>query len=285
MSVEMMSQCWRLDLPQNKKLVLLAIADHANDEGIAWPSQGRIAWKTGYSRRNIKRILDELVDDGYLKVLRIGRGRGTSSVHQLTLDEAPELPKYNADDYYIPFKQKVTPATPNTVKGDITGKKVTSATIKGDIAVSPEPSIEPSIELPSPKSGEDAPPPASKPNGKNQARSELEDHFCFITGIPKPKDTTTAQRKAAGVRWWNPLRDILDVVGWDIFQAKRLVDNTYGQMRADELTIATPQSILSVAVSLAAAESRPVPRPTPVQDVKLDLPPTIFEEELCQKND
>jgi len=169
MSVEMMSQCWKLDLPQNKKLVLLAIADHANDEGIAWPSQGRIAWKTGYKRRNIKYILDSLVEDGYLTILRIGNGRKNSTVHQLTLENAPRLPEYNADDYYVPFKERVQP----DVKGATGGKRVQPVVEKGAIAVAPEPSLEPSIE-PSVGNEEKA---SSLPGGGKASDS----------GFPKPK--------------------------------------------------------------------------------------------------
>ena len=146
MAVEVMSKVWKLDLPQNKKLVLLAIADHANDEGIAWPSQGRIAWKTGYKRRNIKRILDELIEDGLLRIMRAGRGRGNSTVHKLTLENAKQLPEYNADDYYTPFKEKVTPLTPNNTKGAFPDEKVHSEVIKGVTANAPEPSLEPSLE-------------------------------------------------------------------------------------------------------------------------------------------
>ena len=174
MSVEIMSQCWKLDLPQNKKLVLLAIADHANDEGIAWPSQGRIAWKTGYKRRNIKYILDSLVEDGYLTILRIGNGRKNSTVHQLTLENAPRLPEYNADDYYVPFKERVQP----DVKGATGGKRVQPVVEKGAIAVAPEPSLEPSIE-PSIHSNEEK--ASSLPSGK--------------ASLPEPPAKTKTPRK------------------------------------------------------------------------------------------
>ena len=267
MSVEVMSAVWRLDLPQNKKLVLLAIADHANDDGIAWPSQGRIAWKTGYKRRNIKRILDELIEDGFLTVMRLGRGRGNSTVHQLTLQNAPRLSEYNADDYYVPFKEKVSVATPNGVKGALGGEKVHSEVIKGVLANAPEPSLEPSLEPSYSASKSDADPGVisagevidlpkaktpSKDNGKNKLRGDLEQYFAEISNIPLPKCETKTQKTKAAVRWWNPLAEILEMTDWNLTQAQSLVNTAYKQMKKDELTIAAPQSILSVAISLHA---------------------------------
>jgi len=43
MSIRLMSDVWRTDLPTVEKMVLLVIADHANDEGTqAYPSQATI---------------------------------------------------------------------------------------------------------------------------------------------------------------------------------------------------------------------------------------------------
>ncbi|WP_373885605.1 helix-turn-helix domain-containing protein [Snodgrassella alvi] len=33
-----MAKAWELDLSQGEKLVLLALCDHANDDGICYPS-------------------------------------------------------------------------------------------------------------------------------------------------------------------------------------------------------------------------------------------------------
>lgn len=70
MSVRKMAEVWELDLPQNEKFVLLAFADFADDEGRCYPSMRRIAWKTGYHERHIKRIMVGLRDRGLLEVMR-----------------------------------------------------------------------------------------------------------------------------------------------------------------------------------------------------------------------
>lgn len=64
-----MSWVWEQSLPPNGKIVLLALADHAHDDGRnAFPSLARIARKTGYSERQVQRILAELVRQGAISI-------------------------------------------------------------------------------------------------------------------------------------------------------------------------------------------------------------------------
>ncbi|MBN1348399.1 helix-turn-helix domain-containing protein [candidate division KSB1 bacterium] len=61
MSVKVMGLVWESDLPAAQKLVLLSYADHADHDGNnVFPSIGLIAWKTGYSERQIQRITRDL---------------------------------------------------------------------------------------------------------------------------------------------------------------------------------------------------------------------------------
>jgi DNA-binding transcriptional ArsR family regulator len=50
-----------------QKLVLLAIADCANDEGVAWPSIQTIARKSGASARTVQRHIREIEEAGLLE--------------------------------------------------------------------------------------------------------------------------------------------------------------------------------------------------------------------------
>ena len=61
-----MSLVWDMDLPSSRKMVLLALADCANDEGLAWPSIATIARKCSVDRRTAQRSLRQLELDGYL---------------------------------------------------------------------------------------------------------------------------------------------------------------------------------------------------------------------------
>lgn len=72
------------------RLVLLAIADSANDHGAeAWPSLSTIAAKAGVDRRTVSRSLTRLVELGELERLRSGgisaRG-GVSNSYRVVFD-------------------------------------------------------------------------------------------------------------------------------------------------------------------------------------------------------
>lgn len=68
MSVQTMSVVWGMDLPANLKFVLLAMADHANEDGEGMcPSAGRIAHKCGLSDRQVRRIIEQLIARGLLR--------------------------------------------------------------------------------------------------------------------------------------------------------------------------------------------------------------------------
>lgn len=66
MSVRVMSQVWSLDLPDSEKLVLLALADCANDEGSCWPSMKTLADKCSKSDRTVQTAIKSLVSKGHL---------------------------------------------------------------------------------------------------------------------------------------------------------------------------------------------------------------------------
>ena len=61
MSIKQMSQVWeRADVQQGHLLVLLALADWANDKGVCWPSIPSIARKSRMGVRQVRRILADL---------------------------------------------------------------------------------------------------------------------------------------------------------------------------------------------------------------------------------
>ncbi len=69
MSGKVMGAVWELDLPHSKQSVLLALADHADHEGQnVFAGVGLISWKTGYSERQVQRIMHECVEDGLLVI-------------------------------------------------------------------------------------------------------------------------------------------------------------------------------------------------------------------------
>lgn len=89
-----MSEVWKLDLPRNEILVLLAFADHANDDGIMWPSYDRVAWKTGCSRKTVERMVKDLSGRGILVRQPGPTGRGYTQIFRIVLERATRKPAF-----------------------------------------------------------------------------------------------------------------------------------------------------------------------------------------------
>lgn len=101
MSVEAQTWAWKQKCPTATKAVLLALADHADDEGIAWPGRKGLAKKVGITDRNITRHLSILEHAGIIVSVPRYRpdGSRTSNLYQLVMstmtpplvniDEAP----------------------------------------------------------------------------------------------------------------------------------------------------------------------------------------------------
>lgn len=73
MSMKLMTQIWDNedpDLTGSRLLILLCLADHANDDGVCWPSIARLTKRARIDRSGIIRHLDELEAAGYLVIER-----------------------------------------------------------------------------------------------------------------------------------------------------------------------------------------------------------------------
>ena len=143
-----MNWAWAIELEPSSKLLLLALADIADDRGFAWPSVSTLARKSCVSVRTAQRVLRALsappapLIEVSPQVAQNGRQR--TNAYQLKLDA-------NQGD-------KVTPS-PRTVggggdKGDLErvtqsrqGEGVTADTPEGDRAVSPKPPEPPSEQI------------------------------------------------------------------------------------------------------------------------------------------
>ena len=74
MSLKLMAQVWPIQMRQNDKFVLMALADNANDEGLCWPSISTLCTKTCLSRRGLQLSINRLIHASYLeRVKRDGR--------------------------------------------------------------------------------------------------------------------------------------------------------------------------------------------------------------------
>lgn len=95
MSIALMTLVWKTRIDgARKRLVLLALADSANDEGACWPSVETIGRKAGCAVSTARGILAELEAEGILAREERWRSRdGGQSSNMITLkiDKLAEL--------------------------------------------------------------------------------------------------------------------------------------------------------------------------------------------------
>jgi hypothetical protein len=89
MSIKMMNFAWKMPLNSTETIVLLAIADAANDEGFGFPGYESLLEKTKLSRSTLAKTLDILEKAGFFERkahAEIGKGR-KSNTYQLLFDD------------------------------------------------------------------------------------------------------------------------------------------------------------------------------------------------------
>lgn len=121
-----MSLVWDLDISTSEKMVLLVLADHADDEGRnSWPSIATVARKSSVSPRQAQRILTSLKKRGLVRVEKQAGGN-----REMRDDRRPNR-------YWVTL-DGVTSMTPrDDQRGD-------THDVNGVTPMSPKPSIEPS---------------------------------------------------------------------------------------------------------------------------------------------
>lgn len=109
----------------NELLVMLCLADHANDEGVCWPSYERIAGRARCSRRTAIRIVLALSNEGWIEIKRrrTGPKENCSNVFRLNLENtgdklAPVETPF--DDEIPPMGDKSEMMGDKTPQGQVT---------------------------------------------------------------------------------------------------------------------------------------------------------------------
>ena len=142
MSIRIMTLAWQTTTTTHtEKLVLLALADNANDAGECWPSISTIAKKCSLSRQG---VLNQILKLEKAKILKSARVHGR--VNRYTLNIKP----VNAIDQSTPLtSQPSGPLPVNTVdhyqSTPLTGLVYAVDTNRHKPSI--EPSIEPSSDL------------------------------------------------------------------------------------------------------------------------------------------
>lgn len=88
MSVAAMAWVWTLEATPTQKLVLIAVADHADHDGKCFPSVSHLVKKTSLCRRSVFAALAELEQAGLIARVKRQRTNGslTSTEYELLID-------------------------------------------------------------------------------------------------------------------------------------------------------------------------------------------------------
>jgi hypothetical protein len=94
MSIKLMHEVYAKELDHAKQAVLLAMADHADDEGWnCFPSMDRIAYKTGYKPRNVIRVVKELREIRALVIVADATAQKPTE-YRICLEALPDKPPF-----------------------------------------------------------------------------------------------------------------------------------------------------------------------------------------------
>ena len=92
MSIKLMDKVWQSEIPDSRlKLLVLAIADAANDDGECWPKIATLAAKVDKCERTVQRFMRQIEKDGWLsREVRMKKdGLQTSNMYILHVNNLP----------------------------------------------------------------------------------------------------------------------------------------------------------------------------------------------------
>lgn len=198
MSIRTMTWAWSVTLPPTSKLVLMALADIADDRGVCWPSHPTLAAKCSLTDRTVRRIL-VLLQAHKLVVVEPrfkATGSQTSNRYRLAVDTPPDKLSGGARTPVVEGGGRPWPGPPDTVV----------------LRTTTEPSIEPS-QLPLPASTSKRPPYPSRGTGGGGG------------DLIFSKDVTRRQRQALQERLTGMTHD----------QAQQILDELTGRMAIEQV--------------------------------------------------
>lgn len=249
----------RFPLGGGIRILALALADHAHDDGSrVFPSVSLLASKTLQSERTVQYQLRQLVDIGWLQVVRESAGgRGRTSEYRIS-------PEWINGAKIAPFPAR------ETVQPE--AETVQLTTRNGATAVAPEPSIEPSITSLRPNSRSDGEGLTLKPDDPAVDPEAIEDEklarwmFALVLGL-YPKQRPPNWRKWAGVlrlmreRDGHSRREIAELFRWanrDAFWQSNILSP--GKLREQWATLWIRRQSESEAARTGVRGQAPPPR-------------------------
>ena len=199
MSVQAMTAVWTHSRHKGSKLILLlAIADYANEQAVAWPSIQSLADKARMSERNVHYALKELTeeDDPELTVLA-GAGPHRCNLYQINLEGAKFAGCKPAHKRVQNSAPRVQPVAPNPSLESVKNPSIESASDANAPTPPPPDTPRPSRSRSSRKvasapAQEEAGPPPSPPVTPEQAAANDAAFAALEAAPPEARQPTRA---------------------------------------------------------------------------------------------
>lgn len=100
MSIELMSLVFKTKLSPTKKLIMLELADHANDQGASiWPGTGYIVYRTSLSETTVRDLLRSLTEEDRLLTTTREHTNSSSTERAINLPLLRRLADDGEKDY------------------------------------------------------------------------------------------------------------------------------------------------------------------------------------------
>lgn len=124
MSIQVMSRVWdKSKASESSLLVLLALADRANEDGVAWPGLATVSQCARINERHTRRILRRLEETGEIYVAS-GAGRTHTSMYLVCVGlSADEIAGILVRRFEMPVSEAVSTAQDIVEKGGLQAQK------------------------------------------------------------------------------------------------------------------------------------------------------------------
>ena len=149
MSIDATRWAWQQTLKPTQKLVLLSLADRADEKSTCYPSTSRLEFDTGLNRKTIFKVVSELEKIGVLEVKRgLGKGNyyqliGVQNRHETSTKKGTGKNKETSTENGTASRVKTSPKSGTSTRNGTSPKNGTDQSQKRDSNQSQKRYIEP----------------------------------------------------------------------------------------------------------------------------------------------
>ncbi len=139
MSAELVSLALRQRIEdRTEKLILIVFAEHADADGLAWPSVDLVAAEAQCSGRTVQRAIGRFIDIGYLQLYHMAKGRGRPICYRVNPEATGRAPSYRElREAQRAASHRALAAKSSGRDSNIQGELLPELSTKGDTQVSP----------------------------------------------------------------------------------------------------------------------------------------------------